>query len=306
MIKYFKRQGLIKITEIGVALLIISVALIMFTGGTLFAMGKHVNLASLNKKEVEAGMYVELEVNEILNVYAQDDNGAYYIIPFPLTEDTKDSGITLMAVYIPKEYVNEANMIMTVTAKEDGTAKSIHLNGKLQKIEGEEKELFKSTTEKTKKDYGIQDAKVMNLCFVPVEPNILDYLVTIFAAGVIIWIIVMYVYILSGKNQEHVHKFIIDNNINQNDFLKEMELGTSYGNVFMSKNYMAFMMLYKVFVVKKASIDSVIQMVRPNISTDGPNAVKEDVLVVRLKNDLEYKIRMKPVNLKKVLDNIEL
>ena len=66
MIKYFRRLGLVRVTELALGLLVIATALLIITGGDVFESGRHINLAKLDEEDIKAGMYVEIE-NPVTN-----------------------------------------------------------------------------------------------------------------------------------------------------------------------------------------------------------------------------------------------
>lgn len=306
MIKYFKKLGIIRIFELGMGLIAICAALIMITGADVFELGGRINLASVPYKEARSGMCVKLEINEILDVYADDsaEKGSYFVVPYPVIEDDGKEKVVLMAVYLPDEYLSEAQQIMIATAKQEKSEVTVELGGTIRGLAGEERQLFDKCVEKTKENYGMTNAETVNVCFVPTQVSVIDWIVTGLSAVVVLWFISMLVYILSNKNQEHVQRFIIENELDAAAFSKEMEDAKKFGKIIVSSNYVAFLMWYRVFVVKREDIDSVIQLQRANSDADGPSSVKENAIVIRLNSGVEYRIVVRPNNLAKVLEAI--
>jgi len=303
MIQYFRRLSLIRVSELGAGLIAVSLAFLIATGGTIFGIGKHLNLASIDSNVVKDGMSVEIEINEILDVYATDntEGGSYYVIPYPITKESSDDSMTLLAVYVPKEYVSKADAIMLATAKGTESDDRIHLNGELRGITDDQKALYKSCVKKVKSSYKIDDANVLELVFVPSHMRVIDYIATALAIIVIVWFIAMLVYILSNKNQAHVASFFLEHGLNQEEFEKEISNGKKFGKLVISPNYVAFMMLYKVYVFNMGEIDDIYQYERPSLEDKDTEAIKEDLIVIRLKNKLEYKISLRNQNMDKLL-----
>lgn len=302
MIQYFRRLSLIRVSELGAGLIVVALALLIATGGTIFGVGKHVNLASILSSDAKAGMSVEIEINEILDVYATDnaDDGSYYVIPYPLTEED-GKNMKLMAVYIPHKYEAEAQELLVATASGKDMSMTLKLNGELKNIPDEQKALYEECIKKVKANYNLKDATVMQVIFVPVYMRAVDYVVTAFAGIVVIWFIAMLVYILSNKNQAHVASFIKEQGLGEEEFENEINNGKKFGKLVLSPNFVAFMMLYKVYVFNKKDIDDIYQFVRPSLDDNDKEAIKEELMVVRLKNKLEYKISLRNQNMEKLL-----
>ncbi len=306
MIKYFRRLGLVRVTELALGLLVIATALLIITGGDVFESGRHINLAKLDEEDIKAGMYVEIDVNEILNVYGDDNKkqGSYYIIPFPHTEENYDNELTLMAVFVPQNHKSEADAIMLSTASNIGVEDQLSLNGRFQEMSDEEKKLFDACIAKTKEDYALSDVNVLPYCFITVEMNWADYLATAFAAAVVIWYICMLAYLLSNRNQQRVAHFIKVNELDEQAFMEEINNASKFGKVILSDNYIAFMIRYTVSVVKRSDVDTIFRLEHKNNDPASDEVIKEDVIIIKQKDNEEYIVPMREENIIKLLNSV--
>ena len=293
MIKYFRKLSFIKITELAFGLLAIAMVFIILAGADIFEVAAHVDLSSIDKTKIKSGMYVELRVNEILDVFADDEvqKTAYYVIPYPKTKDDKDEKVSFIALVVPNSLEDKADEILLATASNLNVTDELRLNGKISRMTDKEKKLFEKKVNEIKEDYNLPDAEILPYCYVAVELDIWDYLSEAFALLIIVVYVAMLIYIMSGANQKDVADFIKEKDLDEQTVLSEMEKGRKFGNIILSENYLSFIFKLKVYMTARESITDIYQLVKDE--KEGEDTLMDNVMVIEKNDGTSFIVNMK-------------
>ena len=300
MIRYFRKLSIFKLTELACGLMAVAFLCILLTGGDVFESAKHVNLSSVDEAYIRSGMYVELEVNEVLDVFADDKDlkSYYYIIPYPKTGEDKNDEISLIALVVGDSYKDKIDEILLATASDLRINNIPKLNGKIIQLNSNEEKLFKEKCNEVISDYNLENVNIIPYAFKAVTLNIWDYLAATFALVVLVGYLVLLIFILSGKNEENVRAYIKKRGLIVDKLITELKEGKKYDTVLLSKNYIAFVIKLKVYLLGRDDVINIKQM-----SKDGEgNDASKNMIIITTSDENNYIVPIKNDKIKKLLE----
>jgi hypothetical protein len=310
MIKYFRKRALVRLMEFAFGMLSIALALILITGGTAFGLGEKPDLMSLDESKLRAGLGVELNIEKIYEVYAEKSTlvsgGTYYLIPYK----TSDEEVVLLSVYLPSKYRGTADAIMIDSLRKNNTSEDkLEVSGILRERKdyqsSKENNLLEEGVKKAKSDFTLPDnVRVLKYSFVEESMTIYDYVATVIALGIVLWLMWLFFGIMSDRNQIHVKHFMKKNHIGQPEVDKAFDAAHVCGNMLIGERYIAFMIFFKVYIVAWDQVELIYRskLVDPYQEEDSEELVEDDALLIKLYNDVTYRVPLKAKNLVKALN----
>lgn len=191
--------------------------------------------------ELEDGQWYACDSNMILDYYASDDDGYYYIIPV----NTKDGYGTFMGLYVSEKDFDLANSIADETLSymmEQGGEPQDHIVGvgKIHEMKYDERKCFMDYFLESGFDY----SDTGKLCYYTLElttksnlwgfVEILGIGLLLFFVGLGIFIIFKY---LSGGNMKKFNEVMSQNNISTESIESDISMGTHIGKFYIGRKY---------------------------------------------------------------------
>ncbi len=275
MIKEFRILGFKRYVGLMIFLVLFSTALLIFTGFEMFGYMPHMDMSEISVGQLKKGMYLELEINEIYANFAEvkDGRGSYCIIPYP-KEDEKE---WLLAVYVPEKYKKHAKEHFENTLDKQNVITPIKLNGHLEVMDSDLKKLYDEAV----KDLNYSDSeKVLSVYYKTAYMSFWDYVALVVCILVIIYIIVMTTYIVSGASQKRIKKQLKERNITNDDLIEDLNKGKSFNSIKIGEKYVAFVIGCESRMLAKEDIVKV-------------RKEKVDLLVINTQRGKEYWIKVR-------------
>jgi hypothetical protein len=134
--------------------------------------------------------------------------------------------------------------------------------------------------------------------------TIYDYVATVIALGIVLWLMWLFFNIMSDRNQIHVKHFMKKNHIGQPEVDKAFDAAHVCGNMLIGERYIAFMIFFKVYIVAWDQVELIYRskLVDPYQEEDSEELVEDDALLIKLYNDVTYRVPLKAKNLVKALN----
>ncbi len=191
--------------------------------------------------ELDKGQWYACDSNMILDYYASDDDGYYYIMPI----DTKDGNGTFMGLYVSEKDYDLANSIADQTYSYlmgQGGEPQDHIVGvgQIHEMKYDERKCFMDYLVES----GMEYSNIGKLSYYTLElttksnlwgfVEILGIGLLLFFVGLGIFIIFKY---LSGGNMKKFNEVMSQNNISTESIESDISMGTHIGKFYIGRKY---------------------------------------------------------------------
>ena len=241
MYKKMKRKTRVGMIIVTVIVFAIAVAIFWFNDETRDYLLTGDNINRISASELQDEKIVRGQLYAILGCYAEDDNGAYYVIP--VGEDE------YMGVYLEKKYEDRAWQIVNDTVdyvngvREDVSSYRIPTGGMIYSMDGVERQYFHEWFT----DTGYMDAGDVALyavdytyAVIPFDEwnNSNDITCYVFIGICLLVALFLFFWIVTGRDVAGVKKAIRQNNWNKDEVEADVLAGFDKKNVIVGQKYM--------------------------------------------------------------------
>lgn len=241
MYKKMKRKTRIGMIVVMVIIFAIAFALFWFNDETRDYLLTGDNINRISASELHNEKIVRGQLYAILGCYAEDDNGAYYVIP--VGEDE------YMGVYLEKKYEDRAWQIVQDTVdyvngkREDISSYRIPTSGMIYSMDSVERQYFHEWFT----DTGYMDAEDVSLytvdytyAVIPFDEwnNSNDITCYVFTGICLAAALFLFFWIVTGRDVAGVKKTIRQNNWNKDEIEADVLSGFDKKSVIVGRKYM--------------------------------------------------------------------